>query len=800
MHHFAPHDWLVVDDAFNPDLNRFHETIFYLGNGYMGVRGTPEEGFPAEKSSRYTFLAPIYDVVPAGGWRVPVRECSVMVKVPDFFPIGLTLGGVKFDPLAGKVSDYSRTLNMKEGTVVRKLTWEDRRGRRTEFEITRFVSMADRHVAAFRFSFRPLNYTATAVVEPSIDGYDTGRQRETSRGGIGKDGAFLCVETLKTGYKTAMAMRARLLADGSPVETPRWGVSETCHRHVSTIAGKLVKADKLVSRRFQFTAKKGTLYTIEKYAGVCTSRDTDAPSDRDPRPRAIAKATEALKTGFDLLLDRHRAAWARIWADNDVAVEGDSAAQQGIRLCIFNMHQNYAGDDPRVNMAAKGLSGPGYGGLYWWDTEMYMLPFFIYTDPAKARKLAMYRWCTIDGARRKAAWMGYKGAMYPWVTIDGEERSGDWEYGMFEQHVTSAMAYAVHHYIGATQDFDYLWNYGAEVVIETARFWASRTTYNARRRAYVINAVTGPDEYAVNVNNNCYTNAMAKFNIDYALKVVPLMRNSQPARWRELAKKIGFRKTELAYWRDISRRMLIPFDEELGIHPQDDAFLDRDPVDVSRIPESERPINSKWPWERVLRTQAIKQADVVLLMFLLSDRFTADEKRRNYEFYEPKTMHDSSLSPCMHAIMAAELGLDADAFKYYLRSARLDLDDVNRNASEGFHIANMAGSWMSIVNGFGGMRLRRGGLATVFGRTSHSSESSARHSEGRAGRQSCKLHFNPRLPRQWKRLAFKIKFRGRTIAIEMRRRQTIFRLEGNQLGVVVAGQNVLLRPGREVVV
>jgi len=276
----------------------------------------------------------------------------------------------------------------------------------------------------------------------------------------------------------------------------------------------------------------------------------------------------------------------------------------------------------------------------------------------------------------------------------------------------------------------------------------------------------------VNVNNNCYTNAMAKFNVDYALKVVPLMRNSQPAKWRELAKKIGFRKTELAHWRDISRRMLIPFDPELGIHLQDDAFLDRDPVDVSRIPDSERPINSKWPWERVLRTQAIKQADVLLLMFLLGDSFTDDEKRRNYEFYEPKTTHDSSLSPCIHAIMAAELGLDADAFKYYLRSARLDLDDVNRNASEGFHVANMAGSWMSIVNGFAGMRLAGG-----------------------------KLHFNPRLPRQWKRLAFRIKFRGRTIAIEMRRRQTAFRLEtGNQLGIVVAGENVLLRPGRETVV
>lgn len=234
MQHFAPHDWLVVDDAFNPDLNRFHETIFYLGNGYMGVRGVPEEGFPAairaEKSSPYTFVAPIYDIVPSGGWRVPVRECSVMVKVPDFFPINLTLGGVKFDTLAGKVADYSRTLNMKEGTVVRKLTWEDRRGRRTEFESTRFVSMADRHVAAFRFSFRPLNWTGAAVVEPSIDGCDTGRQRQIGIGGIGKDGAFLCVETLKTGHKTAMAMRTRLVE--SMCEKPGRGRSSKSSREL----------------------------------------------------------------------------------------------------------------------------------------------------------------------------------------------------------------------------------------------------------------------------------------------------------------------------------------------------------------------------------------------------------------------------------------------------------------------------------------------------------------------------------------------------------------------------------------
>ena len=765
---FKPHDWLVADDKFRPKLNRFHETIFFLGNGYMGVRGMPEEGFPADQSSRYTFVAPIYDIVPAGGWRVPVTECSVMVKVPDWYPIGLTIGGVKFDPLAGKVSGYSRTLDMKEGTVTRKLTWEDPKGRRTEFEITRLVSMADRHLAAIRFAFRPLNYTARVHAECSIDGFDTGRHRETAKGGIRKDGAFLCTETLKTSFATAMAFRTQLTADGRMLDLQGPSKQRPCSENT-------VKADKFIARTFAFTAQKGKQYVVDKLVAVCTSRDKDG-GVRSPRDRAVATAADALRAGYDSLLDDHRAAWARIWADNDVVIGGASgssgaAAQQGIRLCIFNMHQNYAGDDPLVNMAAKGLSGPGYGGLYWWDTEMYMLPFFIYTDPAKARNLAMYRWRTIAGARRKAAWMGYEGAMYPWVTVDGEERSGDWEYGMFEQHVTSAMAYAVHHYIEATQDYDYLWDYGAEVVLETARFWASRVYFNPRKRKYVINAVTGPDEYAVNVNNNCYTNTMAKFNIDYALRVAAEMTKAQPERWRRLARKISFKDTELEKWRDVSRRMFIPFDQALGIHVQDDAFLDRDAVDVATIPPEERPLMGKWPWERVMKTQAIKQADVLLLMFLQNGSFTPDVKRCNYDYYEPKTTHDSSLSPCTHAIMAAELGLDADAFRYYLRSARLDLDDVNGNADQGFHIANMAGSWMSIVNGFGGMRLAKG-----------------------------TLHFCPRLPRQWKQLCFKVKFRGRTICVEMHRGTTTFRLEGKPLGVVVGGEAVRLKAGEDCVV
>lgn len=743
--YFPPDDWLLVEDTYAPEQNTLNETAFALGNGYMGVRGTPEEGFTGQ-SHPGTFLPLIYE---AGTIRYdwqranfPTRSTGMLTS-PSWVDIRLTVGDQLFDPQQGRLHAYRRVLNLREGTLTRRVVWEDANGRQTEIESVRIVCHGSPHLGAIRYTVRPLNYSGPLVLESGINATMTSLQ---DAGGetAGRDGVVLCSDTVQTGFRVAMAARHRLTIDNQPAEA-----TVTTGQRTGYIA-----------RQFRVDARQGTAYTLEKYAGVCTSRDLQ---DGDPAERAVTHATRARVKGFDELLTRHIAAWERFWQEQDVIIEGDPNAQQGIRFSLFNLAWNYAGDDPRLNIGAKGISGPGYGGLYFWDSEVYLLPYYTYTEPEKARNLLLQRWHTLPQAKERAARYGYRGAWYPWTTLDGHNCAIPWEYSMLEQHVSAAIPYGVWLYQQSTDDEAFLQHYGAEMVFETARFWASRAVFNARRGRYCINAVTGPDEYGMVVNNNCYTNAMAKFVLEYALEIAAAMPDTAPQAWATLVEKLGFDPTETALWHDVAERMYIPFDKKLGLHPQDDAFLDLDPIDVQAIPESEKPLLAHWPWERIIRHQVLKQPDVLLLMFLRSDQYPLAVKRTNYDFYEPKTTHDSSLSPCIHSIIAAEVGHEAQAFDYYLRSARLDLDDVNGNAGDGVHIAGMAGSWMCIVNGFAGMRLRKGRLA-----------------------------FAPHLPAQWTRVAFTLRYRGRDIRVEMEGQRISFTLKGRPLTITVHGRRVRL--------
>ncbi len=742
--YFMPEEWAVTEDHFQPHLNRFMETIFFTGNGYIGLRGVPEEGAPAALSTPYNYLAPIYDLIEATS-NVHVRNvthCSTNVACANWYGMAIELAGEVFDLYTGKVLSYRRTLDMHTATVTRELVWEDTLGHQTALSFTRFVSMHDRHYAGLAVDIRPLNWAGTVAVATTIDATDVNEQQITATEEL-PDGGLLCTRTYVTGFDTATAMRARLVGAEAGVTT--------------------ASAEKLVTTHFSATAEQGQQLRVEKIVAVCTSRDNDeAPA----RERALAMVNTGFATGFAALHKSHAAAVAQIWQDGDVAITGNPTAQQGIRFCILNMHQSYAGTDPHVNMAAKGLTGPGYGGLYWWDSEIYMMPFFLFTAPEKARQLVLYRFLTLEGARNKARFLGFEGAMFPWVTIDGEERSGDWEYGLLEQHVTAGVAQAVQMYVEVSGDEEFMWKYGVELLIETSRFWASRVTYSERKGKYVINFITGPDEYSVAVDNNCYTNYMARMNMEYAIEAVRRMQEECPAEWAALAEKLQLRPEELVRWDKVAADMYIPYDEALGVLEQDDNFLDRDPVVWRDVPPEQKP-TSKWNWDRLMRSQAIKQADVLLLQFIKHEMFDIESKRRNYLYYEPKTTHESSLSPCIHAIIAAEIGLEQDAFNYYLRSSRLDLDDVNGNTDEGLHTANTAGSWLCIVSGFVGMRQTRG-----------------------------RLSFTPHLPAEWQKLAFSMTFLGRRLNIAMTAEKlSITLLSGAPMTVTVSGDPVALQLG-----
>ncbi len=746
--YYRPQAWSVTEESYQPELNEFHESIFSLANGYMGVRATPEEGFSGGTgSSPGTYVANVYDLIKSHcDWRVGyVNECSVTVVAPTWYGMEVTLGGQRFDPRTGKVLSYRRTLDLKTGTLVRTLVREDPRGRQTDLTFTRIVSQADRHVGAIRLELRPINWNGKVSLDLSLDGEKAPQQTQVLQAPVEADGATLLTKTLITGFQTALTLRSSITCAGQTVPTTDTTISR----------------DKYIARRRSFAVRRGQSYFIDKLVAVCSSRDGQKKPAGD---RSALKAATLRRRGFEAVLQDHTAAWAAIWRDNDIEITGDAAAQQGIRFCVFHIHQSYAGIDPLVNIAAKGLSGPGYGGLYWWDTEAYMVPFFLYTAPAKARTLLMYRYLTLAGARRKARRHSYDGAMFPWVTIDGEERSGDWDYGALEQHVSSAVTHAIRQYVAATGDREFLLDYGAEVVLETSRFWASRVNHTVSK-GYVINVVTGPDEYAVAINNNVYTNYMARENLLYGLEVAASLRKTAPARWKALARKLKFDDRELTRWADIARNLYLPFNAALGIDEQDDTFLQREPFDIRKVNPGDLPAG-KWQMNRRNGSQVMKQADVLLLMHMHNDHFTLARKLANYKYYEPKCTHESSLSPCIHSIIAAEVGLEKQAFDYYLRSARLDLDNVNGNTQSGLHTTSLAGTWSCIVTGFGGMRLVDG-----------------------------QLTFRPHLPKRWKSMAFTVMFRNRRLRVTLQRDGIHLDLEGDPLHVTVQGKAVRLVEG-----
>ena len=744
--YFQPVKWSIVEDRFTPELAGLGETTFALGNGYMGVRGGHDEG-PVHGSGMHVPCVWENGTINYEWARVNFpRRSQYVPQGPTWVHVYPTLGGEVFDPAKGKIVSFRRELDMRAGVVRRSVTWQDSRGRQTRLDSVRLVSMSRLHVGAVRYEVTPLNWSGLVTLESTLDGRSHGPFAHVAGFATAGEGCLLHVATAVTKQEIVLVARHALTLSGG-----------------GKVKGKpsLVNQPKYVARRFETTLEQGQTLRLEKFVGICTSRDLDGGQE-SLASRASAHADRAARDGLDELLAEQQAAWAAYWRDSDIEIEGDAAGQQGIRFCLFNLHWNYGGADERINIGAKGLCDCGYGGLYFWDTETYMVPYLTFAAPAKARNLVVNRYNMLVAARAKARANGYEGAMYPFVTLDGDECGTPWELALLEQHINAAIPYAVATYVNATGDETLLRDKGAEIVLEQARFWASRVVLN-KVKGYVINAVTGPDEYAMVVNNNCYTNRMAQWVMHYAQHVASWMKKTHPAAWKALVKKIGLADAELTKWRDVERRMYIPFDKKLGIHPQDDAFLFMDPVDMQAI-EKDRPLLHRWPWERLIRSQVLKQPDVVLMEYLLNDQFDAKTKLADYKFYEPKTIHDSSLSPCIHSIMAAELGLAKKAFDYYQMTSRLDLDDYNGNANAGIHIACHAGSWMCIVNGFGGMRVREG-----------------------------KLCFDPHLPKAWKRVKFSLHFQGRLIGAELTRKDLALTLkQGQPLEVTVSGKKVRL--------
>ena len=742
---FEIHPWKVVETGLDKERMRLSESLTSTGNGYMGMRGNFEEDYTGN-THLGTYIGGVLfpDKTRVGWWKngYPLYFGKVINAV-RLNGIHVEVDGETLDLNTAQVEAFYRELDMQNGLFLRRFTVRTAGGS-VQVEAERFVSLAQKELLAVRYRLTP-DYDAHVVMRPYLDA--NVRNLDSNY----EETFWDMLEEEETEDALALLTKTK----ENPFGTPRFAVSAamSCWADGLEMAGRRLDSG-YVETRYEGDVAAGEDVVMEKYALCFTSRDYDEKVLSTLSLKAAARAREV---GYDALRDAHTAAWRDRWAGCDVTIQGDDAAQQGIRFNLFQLLSTYSGDDARLNIGPKGFTGEKYGGATYWDTEAYCLPVYMaIAGQDVAKQLLLYRWLQLDGAYHNARQQGLKGALYPMVTFTGVECHNEWEITFEEIHRNGAIAHAIFNYATYTGDMDYMLREGLDVLCGVARFYTDRVHFSNRHGKYMIHGVTGPNEYENNVNNNWYTNRIAAWSI--GLFVTQARRASQERR-RELA----ITEDELAHMVDVVEKMYYPEDAELGIFVQHDTFLDKELMPASDIPAGERPINQHWSWDHILRSCFIKQADVLQGLYFLNHLYDVETIRRNFDFYEPMTVHESSLSPCVHSILAAQLGYRQKAVEMYQRTARLDLDNINNDTDDGLHITSMAGSWLAIAHGFAGMRTTDG------------------------------LSLSPFLPDAWQGYAFQFHYRGRVIRVSVRPGQArVELLEGKPLKMTLCGQEQTL--------
>lgn len=746
---FSVDPWLIQSHELKPEDKRLQESITAIGNGYMGLRGNFEEGYSGDKLQG-TYLGGVWfpDKTVVGWWKNGYpKYFGKVINAPSFIDMKLVVNGHKVDLAQDSYQNFSLTLDLHQGLLSRSFIYVGN-DTKVRFTFRRFLSNVIKEAALIEVKADVLAGQATIKLDASLDGNVT---NEDSNYGdrfwqpISEDGNEHTIQ---------------MVTKPNPYGVPRFTVLLKQHLRLNGVAynGDVKTATGIISENWEDTLQAGQSVRIEKDVIVITSRDV-VPDEQVERAAELMYELQA--KSFTENLTEHTAVWGSRWSASDVVIDGDEAAQQGIRFNIAQLFMTYHGEDERLNVGPKGFTGEKYGGATYWDTEAYVVPMYLaVAQPQVTRGLLQYRHDQLPGAYHNARQQGLKGALFPMVTFNGIECHNEWEITFEEIHRNAAVAFAIYQYTAYTGDESYVNHDGIEVLVAISRFWADRVHYSQHQHKYMIHGVTGPNEYENNVNNNWYTNTMAAWVLQYTLARIPHADH-------DVMQGLAVTDEEQAYWRDIVDNMYFPEDKKLGIFLQNDTFLDKELRPASSIPEDERPINQHWSWDRILRSPFIKQADVLQGIYFLNDRFTLDQKERNYDFYEPLTVHESSLSASVHSILAAELGKQDKAVELYARTARLDLDNYNNDTTDGLHITSMTGSWLAIVQGFAGMRYD--------------------HNQ---------LRFKPFIPHGWTHYSFKLNYRGRLLAVDVTAEKTqVELLSGDELDVELNGQIVHLERG-----
>ncbi len=712
-------DWTITEAAFEPQALHHAETIFTIGNGYLSTRGAFEEAYPGDKRS--TFVHGVFDDVPV--------VFTELANAPDWLPLQVFLNGERFGLERGRVLAYERSLDLASGVLQRKVRWQSPAGLEATLEFERFASLADEHLLFIRCRVTPAfegQVEFRAALHGCSDNEGFAHWRWVDQGQHGQS-VFLHNETRQT--RTGLVSAMRLDPSGGPVANRAYWDAENAPTLTLTLP-----------------AHPGEMVAVTKTVAIATTRD-------DPNPLALALGS-LQSAGWEAGLQSSLRAWAQTWQGSDVEIEGDPEAQLAVRFSLFQLLIAGPRRDRRVNIGAKTLSGFGYRGHSFWDTEIFMLPVFTYTAPEIARNLLNYRYERLPAARAKARANGFEGAQFPWESADsGEEVTPTWvpHYadrtqsiriwtGDIEIHISADIAYAAVQFWKATGDGAWFAAQGAELVLDTAKFWASRAEWNAGQGRYEYNDVIGPDEYHDHVDNNAFTNRMAQWNLQTGLDTLDWLERHAPQRRAELMAALDLTPARLDRWRDVIAKVYLHVGPD-GLIEQFEGYYQRRPVDMAALEPREISVQQLFGIEGCAETQALKQPDVLMLQYLLQDHYPLEQVHVNYDYYTPRTDHTfgSSLGPSIQAIMACKVGQPDEAYTHFMRAARADLVDVRGNAGDGIHGASAGGIWQAVVFGFCGLRLSDAGWET-----------------------------HPSLPGGWRRVKFHFTFKGQRQVVEVK--------------------------------
>jgi len=746
-HYLVIDPWKIIEEGFHPEKSRVSESLFSLGNEHMGIRGAFDEGYSGD-SLVGCYLNGIYEEYflkePMAYKGISNRICF-MVNTANWLYTRIELDGETLDLHKSQFSNFCRELNFKTGELRRELVWKTRQGKELNLVFSRFLSMRTKEVGVQRITLTPLNFSGPVTLTLGIDFsvlHECYRTNFWDCPQISNQEDACAILGVSKNLKQNLFAGFTLLP----------GQGHLLDKH-------LISHEQFVGQRLSLDLTQGQPRPVDKLSVLYTTRDPHTP-----QPEVWAQGMEILDrhklTSYEDLFQDNVEYWNSAWASSDISIKGDPETQQGIRFSIFQLQQTYHGAVPGANIGAKGLTGEEYNGNAFWDTETYCLPYYIFNNPASAKALIDFRYKTLPQAFARARQLDCQGACFPIATCDGTESCTLWQHASLQLQPTTAVAYAIWHYVKVTRDNEFLYGHGIELLIHICRFLASRGQWSPRRKQFGYYAVMGPDEFQMMVNNNCYTNFMAKQTFLFTLQALADLERARPARKEALGQAVACTPTEVAAWQSMAENMIIPYDPQTGIYEQHEGFFDLPHIDVDQIPVEDFPLYHNWSYDRIYRNDMIKQPDVLMFMLLYNQSFTLAEKRANYDYYEPRCIHESSLSPSVHSIFATELGRHAEAFQFFQFATRIDLDNYNRNTAEGIHMTSIAAAWMNIVYGFGGMR-----------------------SDGDV------LVFKPSIPASWKSYNFQIVYRGSILKIYVTQKQAYIQvLSGAPIQAIVQGK------------